>query len=101
MLLGGTSLHFNGDGIRSAVTNPFDARNVEDFTFIFYYGDDCADSNSMGTQVSVALSDDFGVSWNVIKILGKLFHKCSILRAFPFEFYLLCQFCATLKQCRT
>ena len=68
--IGGTSLHFNGDGIRSAVTNPFDARNVEDFTFVFYYGDDCTDSSS-GMQVIVALSNDFGVSWNVIRILGK------------------------------
>jgi len=68
--IGGTSLHFSGDGIRSAVTNPFDARNIEDFTFIFYYGDDCADSSS-GTQVSVVLSNDFGISWTVIKILGK------------------------------
>lgn len=67
---GGTSLHFNGDGIRLAITKPFDARNIEDFTFIFYYGDDCSKTNS-GSQVSVAVSNDFGISWNVIKILGR------------------------------
>jgi len=70
LIIGGTSLHFNGDGIRLAVTNPFDARNVEDFTFVFYYGDNCADDRN-GVQVTVALSNDFGISWNVIRILGK------------------------------
>jgi len=69
-LIGGTSLHFNGDGVRSAVTKPFDASNVVDFTFVFYYGDDCTEKSS-GDQVTVAVSNDFGISWNVIKILGK------------------------------
>ena len=39
-------------------------------TFAFYYGDDCAQSSS-GMQVIVALSNDFGISWNVIRTLGK------------------------------
>ena len=64
-------MHFNGEGIRLAITKPFDASNIEEFTFAFYYGDDCAQTKS-GSQVSVAMSNDFGISWNVIKILGKI-----------------------------
>ena len=63
-------MHFNGDGVRSAITVPFDARNVEEFNFVFYYGDNCA-VETHGSEVRVAVSNDFGVSWNVVKIIGK------------------------------
>ena len=65
-------MHFNGEGIRLAITKPFDASNIEEFSFSFYYGDDC-DQTTSGSQVSVAMSNDFGVSWDVIKILGRKF----------------------------
>ena len=71
MFSGGTSLHFNGEGIRLATTKPFDASNIEEFTFVFYYGDDCAQTKT-GSQVSVAISNDFGINWDVIKTLGRL-----------------------------
>jgi len=63
-------LHFNGEGIRLATTKPFDASNIEEFNFVFYYGDNCAQTKN-GSQVSVAMSNDFGISWTAIKVLGR------------------------------
>ena len=64
-------MHFNGEGIRLATTKPFDASKIEEFSFMFYYGDDCTQTKT-GSQVSVAISKDFGISWDVIKTLGRL-----------------------------
>ena len=66
----GTSLYFNGEGIHFT-TKPFDTSKIEEFAFVFCYGNNCAKTKT-GSQVSVAISNDFGISWDVIKTLGRL-----------------------------
>ena len=47
----GTSLYFNGEGIHFT-TKPFDTSKIEEFAFVFCYGNNCAKTKT-GSQVSV------------------------------------------------